>query len=294
MPGAIVDAGMDVYLLPVGKDRYELYCEVPDEPDAPADADPPKGMLQRLRRRFSEILAEAERERRRGPYQPDQRDPEDHPGERAGRDVGGVGLMTRAKARMMRWVAESIAEQRLLWYMRSQTDACLFYPDDMSEADAMARLRSQLGRDRDKHRFWLMIDSVGFVLSGLLMLLPGPNLLAYYFAFRLVGHYLSMMGARRGLEVVRWRTSASAPLSELRHAIGLAPEQRARQVSDVALKLRLEHLATFFERTAVQPLVSRPRLRARVFKPGVRPVSPSLPALEATFCTLINVVYCEG
>jgi hypothetical protein len=92
---------------------------------------------------------------------------------------------------------------------------------------------------------------VGFVLSGLLMLLPGPNLVAYYFAFRLVGHYLSMTGARRGLEVVRWRTEGSPPLSELRRAIDLEPEQRARHVNDVALKLRLEHLATFFERTAI-------------------------------------------
>ena len=142
-------------------------------------------------------------------------------------------------------------EQRLLWHLRRQTEACLFFPDDVTEVSATARLRTQLARDRDRHRFWLSIDSVGFVLSGLLMLLPGPNLVAYYFAFRLVGHYLSMTGARRGLEVVRWRTEGSPPLSELRRAIGLEPEQRARHVSDVALKLRLEHLATFFERTAV-------------------------------------------
>jgi hypothetical protein len=227
---------MDVYLLPVGQDRYELYCEVPDEPEAPSEADPPKGMFQRLRRRFADMLAEAERERRQGAGA-HRRDP-DH------------GWVTRARARMMRWVAESIAAQRLLWHMRRQTEACLFFPDDVTEASATAQLRSQLGRDRDKHRFWLSIDSVGFVLSGLLMLLPGPNILAYYFAFRLVGHYLSMMGARRGLEVVRWRAEKSPPLSELRRAIGLEPEQRARHVSDVALKLRLEHLATFFERTA--------------------------------------------
>jgi hypothetical protein len=234
MADAIVDAGMDVYLLPVGEDRYELYCEVPDEPEPPPDAEPSKGMLQRLRRYFSDVLAEAERERRRGAAAHHH-----------------SGWMARMKARMMRWVAESIAEQRLLWHMRRQTDACLFFPDDVSEASAMTYLRAQLGRDRDKHRFWLTIDSVGFVLSGLLMLLPGPNLVAYYFAFRLVGHYLSMMGARRGLEVVGWRTQESAPLSELRRAIGLAPEERARQVSDVALKLRLEHLATFFERIAL-------------------------------------------
>ena len=228
---------MDVYLLPVGQDRYELYCEVPDEPEAPAETEPPKGMLQRLRRGFADMLAEAERERRHGSS--------------AHRSDVDRGWVARSKARMLRWVAESIAEQRLLWHMRRQTEACLFFPDDVTEASATARLRAQLARDRDRHRFWLSIDSVGFVLSGLLMLLPGPNLVAYYFAFRLVGHYLSMMGARRGLEVVHWRTEGSPPLSELRRAIGLEPEQRARHVSDVAVKLRLEHLARFFERTAV-------------------------------------------
>jgi hypothetical protein len=236
--GVIVDADMDVYLLPVGRDRYELYCEVPDEPEAPAEAEPPRGMLQRLRRRFTDMLAEAERERRRGPGA--------HRQER--------GWVARAKARMMRWVAESIAEQRLLWHLRRQTEACLFFPDDVSEASATTQLRSQLGRDSDKHRFWLSIDSVGFVLSGLLMLLPGPNVVAYYFAFRVVGHYLSMMGARRGLETVHWRTEKSAPLSELRRAIELEPEQRARHVTNVALKLRLEHLVTFFERIALTTL----------------------------------------
>jgi hypothetical protein len=225
---------MDVYLVPVGEDRYELYCEVPDGPEAPVEAGAPKGIVQRLRRRFADMLAEAERDRRHGAS-----------------PAHDAGWLTRAKARMMRWVAESIAEQRLLWHMRSQTEACLFFPDDVAEASATSRLRSQLGRDRDKHRFWLSLDSVGLVLSGLLMLLPGPNLLAYYFAFRLVGHYLSMMGARRGLDVVKWRAEQSAPLSELRRAIDLEPEQRVRQVTDVALRLRLEHLAIFFERTAV-------------------------------------------
>jgi hypothetical protein len=229
---------MDVYLLPVGKDQYELYCEVPDEPEAAPEAEPPKGVLQRIRRKFADVLAEAERERRRaaGGHRPER------------------GWMARAKSRTMRWIAESIAEQRLLWHLRRQTEACLFFPDDVMEAGAMAQLRSQLGRDRDKHRFWLAVDAVGLVLSALLMLLPGPNIVAYYFAFRLVGHYLSMMGARRGLEVVRWRTEKSPPLSELRHAIGLEPEQRARQVSEVALKLRLEHLSTFFERIAMTAL----------------------------------------
>ncbi len=249
---------MDVYIVPVGPNRHELYCEVPDEPetetaDAAGDQDglEPRGfflrlsgspgrLFRRLRSSFREMLAEAERERRL---------------ERAGANVAAdrneQGWLTRGKARLMQWVAESIAEQRLLWHLRSQTDACLFYPDDIDEARATGVLRSQLKSDFDKHRFWLTIDSIAFVLSGVFFFVPGPNLVAYYFAFRLVGHYLSMRGARQGLSGLTWRTERSAPLAELRRAIALEPSARDQHVQDVALRLRLEHLASFFERTAI-------------------------------------------
>jgi hypothetical protein len=230
---------MDVYLVPVGSDRHELYCEVPDEPDESDVESQPPGFFRRLRMRFSEMLAEAERERRQA---------------RATSEQGG--WLSRGKARLMRWVAESIAEQRLLWHLRRQTEACLYYPDDLDEARAIAMLRSQLGKDFDKHRFWLTIDGLLFVVSGVFALVPGPNILAYYFAFRLVGHYFSLRGARQGLNGVTWRTEKSAPLAELRHAIGLDPAVRERRVHEVANCLRLEHLATFFERTAL-PLSQR-------------------------------------
>jgi hypothetical protein len=224
---------MDVYLVPISLDRYELYCEVPDEPAEP-EPEPPTGFFRRLKARFLEMLAEAERERRAG---------------RTERPSGG--WVARVKARSMRWVAESIAEQRLLWHLRSQADACLHYPDDLDASRAAEFLRRQLGRDFDKHRFWLIVDSLLFVLSGLLFLLPGPNIVAYYFAFRMVGHYLSMRGARQGLDRVAWSHEQSAPLSDLRRAIGLDAEERARRVHDIAHALNLEHLVTFFERTAV-------------------------------------------
>jgi Mitochondrial K+-H+ exchange-related len=222
---------MDVYLVPVGADRYELYCEVPDEP-ADVSGEPPRGLFRRLGHRFREMLADAERARRHGHAD----DPDGN-------------WLSRVRGRLMRWVAESIAEQRLLWHLRRQTAATFHYPSDLDEPAAVALLRTQLGRDFDKHRFWLVIDSLLFIGSGLLMLVPGPNVLAYYFAFRLVGHYLSLRGARQGLNVVAWTNAGSEPLAELRRAIGLGPELRERQVHDVAARLRLEHLATFFERT---------------------------------------------
>jgi hypothetical protein len=224
---------MNVYLLPTGPDRYELYCEVPDEqPDA--QTEPPAGVIGRLKASFQGMLAEAEQARRQGDS---AREPE-----------GWVG---RAKARSLRWVAESIAEQRLLWHLRRQSEACLLYPDDLDPDTAVQSLRRQLRRDFEKHRFWLIIDSSGFVASGLLFLVPGPNIVAYYFAFRMVGHYFSLRGARQGLGPVVWSSEQSAPLAELRRALALDSEERERQVNAVAAALHLDHLVTFFERTRV-------------------------------------------
>ncbi len=226
--------------MPIGSDRYELYCEVPDDPPEP-DFERPRGVvplvhdaLRRLRVKFHQMIAEAERERRVS---------------RAER--GSRGWLGRLRGRLLRWVAESIAEQRLLWHLRRQPEACLYHPDDVEGAAAIEIMRRQLGRDFDKHQFWLIFDALGLLASFVLVPVPGPNLLLYYFAFRVVGHYLSLRGARQGLDVTTWRTEPREPLTELRRAVTLDPASREQHVNDIAVRLRLEHLATFFQRTAV-------------------------------------------
>ena len=228
---------MDVFLVPIGDDSYELYCEVPDAPVEP-EPESSGGFVRRwaheLKVRFQAVLAEAERERRQG---------------RAERPSGG--WMARTRARAMRWVAESIAEQRLLWHLRGQDAATLFHPDDLDSSESIAVLRRQLGRDFDKHQFWLIFDTLGLLGSFVLVPIPGPNPVLYYFAFRVVGHYLSLRGARQGLNRTVWSTEASAPLTELRRAVALDPAAREAHVNEIALRLNLEHLATFFNRTAI-------------------------------------------
>jgi hypothetical protein len=236
---------MDVYLVPTDPHDYELYCEVPeDDPHTPEDESGigtgwlawPKRIYRRLMHRFRLMLAEAERERRQGrPEGSEQR-----------------GWLGRMHARFMRWVAESIAEQRLLWHLRGQTAATLHYPDDLDEARATRIMREQLGRDFDKHRFWLAIDSVLGAGSIALILIPGPNFLGYYFAFRIVGHYLSLRGARQGLNVVVWQKQPEPPLTELRTMLTLDPDARDARVRAVADQLRLEHLAHFYQRAALK------------------------------------------
>jgi Mitochondrial K+-H+ exchange-related len=231
---------VDVFLVPIGGVRYELYCEVPDDVPEP-DAEAPRGAFaflhdfrHRLSVKFHQVVAEAERERRMARAERPRR-----------------GWLGRLRGRAMRWVAESIAEQRLLWHLRRQSDACLLHPDDVEATAAIGIMRKQLGRDFDKHQFWLIFDSLGLIVSFILVPIPGPNPFFYYFAFRVVGHYLSLRGARQGLNATTWRTEPRAPLTELRRAIALDPVSRERHVNDIALRLRLEHLATFFLRTAI-------------------------------------------
>jgi hypothetical protein len=226
---------MDVFLIPLGGDRYELYCEAPVDETEP-DPDPSqRGLFARLKLQFSQVLAASEHARNRRASRE-----EDEP----------TGFFARVKARALAWVADAIAEQRLLWHLRHQTDVTLHFPPDMTSEEAMQIARTALQRDADRHRWWLAIDGVLMLLSGLLILVPGPNVIGYYFAFRVVGHYLSWRGARQGLDVVAWQTHACEPLAEVRDAMAMTPHQRERTLHDVASRLRLDHLATFIERVA--------------------------------------------
>ncbi len=224
---------MDVYLIPTGNGEYELYCESGDDPETVGVA--PTGLRGKLLVQFQTVVAAAEQARRRHAQGDTRRE---------------AGAWSRLKARGLRWIAEKIAEQRLLWRLQRRNEATAIYPDDIPEAQAGALLLAMLRRDGDRHRRWLVIDALLFIASGVLMVVPGPNLVAYYFAFRLVGHYLSMRGARQGSRAVTWQMLPSAPLTDLRQALSLAGEDRNAALDRVAAALGLDHLATFVRRTA--------------------------------------------
>jgi hypothetical protein len=110
-------------------------------------------------------------------------------------------------------------------------------------------VRRKLQRDYERHRLWLVIDTVLLIASGVLALVPGPNILAYYFIFRVVGHWLSMRGASNGLHVAHWRGHSCPPLARLRGVERLDPRARAQRIQAVASELNLERLPRFVERT---------------------------------------------
>jgi hypothetical protein len=228
---------MDVYVIPVAPERYELYCEHDVSDDDVVGEVPPQGRLARMFANFKEQLARVEAERISG---------------EARAHAGPRTWTERMKDRALCWIAEKIAEQRLLWRLRNESELMLHYPDDMKEDAAIGSARTELQREADRHMKWIVIDGLLFVGSGVFFFVPGPNLIAYYFGFRLAGHYLSRRGANHGLTDVQWKSCASPQLSRLRRVLALTPHEREREVHAVASALQLPHLAKFFERTSVK------------------------------------------
>ena len=239
--GGIVAAlrPVDVYLVPIGPGGYELFCESAEIEDIDPAENVPRG--GRFYARFRRMMAEVQEQRRARrlaevPADPDTSQP----------------WLIRIRNTVVGWVAEAIAEWRLLWHLRKQTALELVHPADLDGDRALAETRRRLGRDAEHHFRRLFTSSVLAVLLGLLFFVPGPNVLGYYFVFLAVGHLLAWRGARHGLAHVQWRTRASEPLGELRGILDLNPAERAGHVRRIAAKLGLDYLAPFVERMAVR------------------------------------------
>jgi len=224
---------MDVYVIPVGEDQYELYCEPSVDPESEVEGEPTGGLFGRLRLRFREMIRAAE----------------DRPGEAL---PGSRSWLGRLQDRSLRWVAQRIAEQRLLWNLRRHTAVRAAHPEDMAFDQVLALIHRTLQRDYERHRLWLVIDTAGLLASAPIALVPGPNMLAYFFTFRVFGHWLSMRGASQGRHRVKWSGRPCPPLTELRDLASLEPSAREARIKDIADRLRLQHLTTFFARVTVR------------------------------------------
>lgn len=217
--------------MPVGAGRFELYSEAPDEGVADGEPPPTDGFWRQTIHKAQVRW---------------------HDAVHAARDsASSVGWFARVRDRAVCRAAESIAEQRTLWSLRHCTAATLVHPSDLTDAPLNEVRDGLLSNARQHHGRWLAIDSALLLVSGVFMLVPGPNVLAYYFAFRAVGHYLSWRGAQQALERTTWGLHAEPALAELGRLAALPRDARASRVEAIAHGMNLPRLAAFFDRTAV-------------------------------------------
>jgi hypothetical protein len=227
---------MDIYLVPAGRHRYGLYCEVEDRRQgAPHEAR--RGWRAALSKQFYRGLAFLESERRERLERATAAERRTYP--------------QRVRDRLLGWLAERVAEQRLLWFLRSEGAVTAHHPDDMPADDAERWVRNELRRDSRRHLFWMFVDGGIYIASLPLTPLPGPNFLSLYFSFRAIGHFLSWGGARNGLRQVRWTYAASSPLAELRRLPGMKPADQTMLAREVGVRLQLRHLDRFIARMAL-------------------------------------------
>jgi len=218
---------MNVYLVPVRHNHFEIYSEPPEDVDRLPEEG--AGRLRRwahaARVRWHDLVDTA----RRG---------------------SATGRFALWRDKVVCRLAETIAEQRTLWALGKNTQATLRFPSTLDQTEARATLDRALMAARWHHGLWLAIDGPLFVVSGALMPVPGPNILAYYLAFRAIGHWLSWRGARQSLNTIVWTLEPDADLAELGSLVDVPRALRDARVAAIAARLQLPRLSAFFERVA--------------------------------------------
>jgi hypothetical protein len=217
---------MTLYLVPAGRNRFELYSEIQE------DAPPPAHGARVFRRFANWALVRW------------------HAVVDAARHGSAGGRFARWRDGIVCHLADSIAEQRTLWALRRATAATARFPTTLDASRAEATVKHALARGRRHHLLWFVVDLVGFVVSGLIALVPGPNVIAYYFGFRTLGHFWSWRGACQGMDRVAWTFDACPDLAELSALVDLPRQTRAPRVEAIAAQLNLSRLSAFFDRVA--------------------------------------------
>lgn len=221
---------MNVYLVSIGRDRWECYYEAVDEDE---QVEPGKGFFAGLRYKFSQQLKEAENARHQAAIEPPKT------------------FLGRMHKRSLAWIAERIAEQRLLWHLRRAESATLHIPADLTPEEGERIMRDIMKRDADRHRNRLIPHTLLLILSAAVAVVPGPNVLAYLLTFTVVGHFLAWRGAVNGLHKVAWTVQPDPALSELRRAFSLGADDRHRLIKEVAHRLHMPKMARFVEQLSM-------------------------------------------
>jgi hypothetical protein len=159
-----------VYLLLIDQEQHVFYAEDPEEGE-PAASIPRRGVLGWLERLV----------RRLGAAVPDWE--------------SGVGARTR---RIRDWLQRRAhPDESLLARLRTAAAIQVVHPAAMNGDAARAAWDRYLASRERRHWPWLVGNALISPWTLLLMPLPGPNLIGYWFVYRAVHHLLVIVGVKR-------------------------------------------------------------------------------------------------
>ncbi len=212
---------MNFYLLRLDDERCIFYSEEPETSEAKDNRELPydhaksgdglRAYVERKYKSLQSTLTEAE---------------------------SGVGLHMR---RLWEWLHERTSpDESALRRLRHASQLTVCYPSSVSEEAARALWTDYLASRGRRHLWWLSINAlVAPVVLLLLMPIPGPNIIGYWFVYRAVCHALARMGVRHAKnDECPTRFVANGALDSF---VGVDEEQRTQ----LASALELKYLAPF-------------------------------------------------
>lgn len=237
---------MNVYLLRVaGWKRPVFYAEIP--PGEDEEPDPTAGRRRRtwLDRQWRALQA------------------------RLKRAVRQAGPRIR---RLWAWLdRRPPPDESLLRVLRTAADLQVIHPAAMTGAEARHAWGQYLARRWRQHLGTFAWDLAVSPLIALLMVLPGPNVIGYWFLYRLITHLLAMRGVLR----VRMKWVATEFRADAALDGPIRPEGVDEQARRLAEAFALKGLGSFLRRLA-ERRAGRPSTLAGVFDPDLdRPAAPA-------------------
>jgi Mitochondrial K+-H+ exchange-related len=88
-------------------------------------------------------------------------------------------------------------DEAMLARLRSARRIELHHPAARSESDVLGEWQSYLARQGRRHYFWLGVNALITPFATALFILPGPNVIGIWFAYRTVHHMLVVWGISR-------------------------------------------------------------------------------------------------
>jgi hypothetical protein len=155
------------------------------------------------------------------------------------------GLLLRLN-RCWDWLQQRMhPDERLLAALRRAQLIEIYHPASLSRGAVLAEWRAYLRRRGWRHVGWLIFDGVLAPLSVFLWVLPGPNVIGYWFAYRAVLHVLILLGIHRAL---RGRVDTTVhPVAGLEHG---GDDAGRHVLSRAATQYELKGLHDFVARIA--------------------------------------------
>lgn len=211
---------MKIYLLHIDGRGPVFYSEGPESIAEVVNSAPERGLRGRIERKYRDLqLAIRESEQ-------------------------GVGARMR---RAWEWLHRRTSpDESLLRHLRSATAIEIFHPATITQEETRAAWGKYLASRQRRHIWWFIINFLISPLTILLVPIPGPNIIGYWFVYRAVCHFLALLGIRQATsgQITTAFYSSSALDTELTES----PDERTARI---AAMFGLKDLDGFIKRNTV-------------------------------------------